>query len=172
MPCPKCGNRVQRQYMQSMTGTCTRGHDAGNTRARTARPTRLKRIPPSWTGRTTCRTPMSTAWRAMIPSGGRNTLQGSNWTNGDGSTSWKGARTTGPTSVSGLCGSIMAGTKARVRDSLRDCRPPSAFPTKGTTPDMDITPTESELAGSEHGESGPEKGEVPQGEGDDGGTFT
>ena len=44
--------------------------------------------------------------------------------------------------------------------------------TKGTTPDKDITPTESELAGRERGESGPEEGEVQQGEGDDSGSFT
>ena len=34
--------------------------------------------------------------------------------------------------------------------------------TKGTTPDKDITPMESELAGSERGELGPEEGEVQQ----------
>ena len=44
--------------------------------------------------------------------------------------------------------------------------------TKGTTPDKDITRMESELAGSEHGESGPEEVEVRQGEGDDLGSFT
>ena len=44
--------------------------------------------------------------------------------------------------------------------------------TKGTTPDKDITPTESELAGSERGESGPKEGEVQQEEGDDPGSFT
>ena len=44
--------------------------------------------------------------------------------------------------------------------------------TKGTTPDRDTTLTESELAGSEHGESGQEEGEVTQGEGDDPGSFT
>ena len=44
--------------------------------------------------------------------------------------------------------------------------------TKGTTPDRDTTPTESELAGSERGESGQEEGEVTQGEGDDPGSFT
>ena len=59
----------------------------------------------------------------------KNIPRGSNWTNGDGSTSWTGARPTWPTSASGPCGSGMAGTKARVRDSHRDRRPPSAFPT-------------------------------------------
>ena len=103
VPCPKSGIECSDSICESTTGTCTSGHDAGNKRARTARPTRPKRIPPSWTGRTTCRTPMSTAWRAMIRSSGRNALRGSNWTNGDGSTSWKGARPAGPTSVSGLC---------------------------------------------------------------------
>ena len=121
----KCSDSI----CESTTRTCTRGDNPGNTHARTARPTRPKRIPPSWTGRNTCRTPMGTAWRARIRSGGRNTLRGSNWTDGDGSTSWKGARPTGPTSVSGLCGNIMAGTKARERDNHRDRRPPSAFPT-------------------------------------------
>ena len=44
--------------------------------------------------------------------------------------------------------------------------------TKGTTPNRDTTLTESELAGSECGESGQEEGEVTQGEGDDPGSFT
>ena len=55
--------------------------------------------------------------------------RGSNWTNGDGYMSWTGARPTGPTNASGHCGSSMAGTKARVRDSHRDRGPPSASPT-------------------------------------------
>ena len=93
-------------------------------------PTRPERIPPSWTERTSCRPPMGTAWRQMIRSGGKNKPPGSNWTNGDGSTSWTGARRTGPTSASGPCGSSMAGTKARGRDSPRDRRPPSTFPTR------------------------------------------
>ena len=44
--------------------------------------------------------------------------------------------------------------------------------TKGTMPDKDTTPTESELAGSEHGESGQEEGEFTQTEDDDPGSFT
>ena len=112
-----------------MTKISTRGHDAGSTRAHTARPTRLGHIPPSWTGRTTCRPPMVTAWRQRIHSGGKNMPRGSNWTNGNSSTSWTGARPTGPTSASGPCGSSTAGIKARVRDSHRDRRPSSAFPT-------------------------------------------
>ena len=44
--------------------------------------------------------------------------------------------------------------------------------TKGTTPDRDVTPTESERAGSDHGDSGQEEGEVTQGEGDEPGSFT
>ena len=47
---------------ESTTKISTRGHDAGSTRAHTARPTRPGRIPPSWTGRTTCRPPMVTLW--------------------------------------------------------------------------------------------------------------
>ena len=43
--------------------------------------------------------------------------------------SWTGARPTGPTNTPGPCGSSTAGTKARVRDSHWDCRPPSASPT-------------------------------------------
>ena len=39
--------------------------------------------------------------------------RGSNCTNGDSSTSWTGARPTGPTSASGPCGSSMAGTGRR-----------------------------------------------------------
>ena len=38
--------------------------------------------------------------------------------------------------------------------------------TKGITPDRDVTPTESEWAGSDHGDSGQEEGEVTQAEGD------
>ena len=44
--------------------------------------------------------------------------------------------------------------------------------TKGTTPDRDTTPTESELTGSERGESGQEEGEVTQAEGDEPGSLT
>ena len=55
--------------------------------------------------------------------------QGSNWTNGDCSSSWTGARTTGPSNASRPCRSSMAGTKARVRDSHWDHSPPSASPT-------------------------------------------
>ena len=44
--------------------------------------------------------------------------------------------------------------------------------TKGTTPDKDTIPTALEPAESEHGESGPEEGEVQQEEGDDPGSFT
>ena len=44
--------------------------------------------------------------------------------------------------------------------------------TKGTTPEREATPTDSELARSEHGESGQEEGEVTQAEGDEPGSFT
>ena len=44
--------------------------------------------------------------------------------------------------------------------------------TKGTTPDRDATPTESERAGSEQGGSGQEEGEITQTEGDEPGSFT
>ena len=44
--------------------------------------------------------------------------------------------------------------------------------TQGTTPDRDATPTESERAGSDHGDSGQEEGEVTQAEGDEPGSFT
>ena len=44
--------------------------------------------------------------------------------------------------------------------------------TKGTTPDRDVTPTESERAGSEQGGSGQEEGEITQTEGDEPGSFT
>ena len=44
--------------------------------------------------------------------------------------------------------------------------------TKGTTPDRDVTPTESERAGSEQGGSGQEEGEIMQNEGDEPGSFT
>ena len=43
---------------------------------------------------------------------------------------------------------------------------------KGTTPDRDVTPTESEFAGSEQKGSGQEEGEVTQTEGDEPGSFT
>ena len=43
--------------------------------------------------------------------------------------------------------------------------------TKGTTPDKDMTPAESDLAGSERGESGPEEGEVQQEEDNDPGSL-
>ena len=112
---PSAGSGCSDSICECTSGTCTRGDDTGDTHACTAQPTRPKRISPSWIGRNTCRTPMSTAWRAMIRSGGRNTLRDSNWTDGDGSIRWRGTRPTGPTSVSGLYGSIMAGTKARER---------------------------------------------------------
>ena len=44
--------------------------------------------------------------------------------------------------------------------------------TKGTTSDKDMTPAESDLAGSERWESGPEEGEVQQEEDDDPEPFT
>ena len=44
--------------------------------------------------------------------------------------------------------------------------------TKGTTPDRDVTPTESERAGSEQGGSGQEEGEISQTEGDEPGSYT
>ena len=44
--------------------------------------------------------------------------------------------------------------------------------TKGTTPDRDATPTESERAGSEQGGSGQEEGEITQTEGDEPRSFT
>ena len=44
--------------------------------------------------------------------------------------------------------------------------------TKGTTPDRDAIPTESERAGSKQGGSGQEEGEIPQTEGDEPGSFT
>ena len=43
---------------------------------------------------------------------------------------------------------------------------------KGTTPDRDVTPTESEFTGSEQEGSGQEKGEITQTEGDEPGSFT
>ena len=43
---------------------------------------------------------------------------------------------------------------------------------KGTTPDRDVTPTESEFAGSEQEGSGQEEGEITQTEGDEPGSFT
>ena len=43
---------------------------------------------------------------------------------------------------------------------------------KGTTPDRDATPTESERAGSEQGGSGQEEGEITQTKGDEPGSFT
>ena len=43
---------------------------------------------------------------------------------------------------------------------------------KGTTPDRDVTPTESELAGSKQEGSGQEEGEITQTEGDEPGSFT
>ena len=44
--------------------------------------------------------------------------------------------------------------------------------TKGPTPDRDVTPTQSERAGSEQGGSGQEGGEITQTEGDEPGSFT
>ena len=44
--------------------------------------------------------------------------------------------------------------------------------TNGTTPDRDITPTESERAGSEQGGSGQKEGEITQTGGDEPGSFT
>ena len=43
---------------------------------------------------------------------------------------------------------------------------------KGTTPDREVTPTESEWAGSEQEGSGQEEGEITQTEGDEPGSFT
>ena len=63
----------------------------------------------------------------------------------------------------------MAGTKARLRDSHRDRRPPSAF--LSSSPNKDTTLTESELAGSERGGSGLEEGEAQE-EGEDPESFT
>ena len=97
---PSAGIGCSDSICESTTGTCIRGDDTGNTPARIAQLKKPKRIPPSWIGRATCRIPMGTAWRTMILSGGRNTLRDSNWTDGDGSTSWRGTRLTGPTSVS------------------------------------------------------------------------
>ena len=120
VPCLKCGNRVQRQYMRKHDRNM---HQGARRRKHTCLYCSVDKAK-TYSTFLDWKKPMSTAWRAMIHSGGRNTLRGSNWTNGDGSTSWKGARQTGLTSVSGLCGSIMAGTKARERDSHRDRRPP------------------------------------------------
>ena len=109
----------------------------------------------------------------MIRSGGRNTPRGSNWTNGDGSMSWTGVRPTGPTSASGLFGKHYGRYQGPGEGQPQGLPSTIRLPhTQGTTPDKDITPTESELAGSECGESAPEEGEVPQGDGDDPGSFT
>ena len=61
---PSAGIGCSDGICKSTTGTCIRGHDAENTPARTARLKKPKRIPPSWIGRTTCRTPM----KKQIPS--------------------------------------------------------------------------------------------------------
>ena len=70
---PTAGSGCSNSICESTSGTCTSGDDTGDTHACTAWPKRPKHIPPSRIGRTTCRTPMSTAWRAMIRSGWRNT---------------------------------------------------------------------------------------------------
>ena len=131
----------------STTRICTRGDDAGFTCACTARPTRPGHIPPSWKGGITCRTHISTAWRQRIRSGGKTMPRGSNWTNGfhelDGSetdrayervqTLWK------------QYGQYQG------QGEGQPLGPPSTIclpHTKGTTPDKDTTPTESEPAGS------------------------
>ena len=44
--CPKCGSRVQRQYMKKHDKTCIKGDDAGSMCARTAQRTNPKLIPP------------------------------------------------------------------------------------------------------------------------------
>ena len=75
----------------------------------------------------------------------------SNWTNGDSSMSWTVARPTGPTNAFGPCGSRTAGTKARVRDSHQDRRPPFASPTLRVPRP---TKTESRRSQSRRGVSG------------------
>ena len=115
---------------------------------------------------------MSIVCRTMTRFSGKNTPRDSSWTNGDSSTTWRGTRPTGPISVSPLCGSIMASTRVWERETPG---PPSTIRLphiKGTTPDRDATPTESELAGSDHGDSGQEEGEVTQAERNEPGSFT
>ena len=108
MPFPKGGSRVQQQFMRKHDRIIHQGHNAGSA----ARPTRPGRIPPSWTGRTTCRPPMGTAWKQMTP-------RGSNWTNGDGSTSWTGTSSSsaaGPVTermVAEACDTLTPGTPAQ-----------------------------------------------------------
>ena len=141
---PSAGVECSDSTCESTTRICTREDDARFTCARTTRLTRPGRIPPSLTGRTTCRTHIYTAWRQRIRSGGKTMPRGSNWTNGDGSMSWTGARPTRPTNVSGPCGSSTAGTKARVRDSHRDRRTPSASPTLRVTRPTKTQPRRSQ----------------------------
>ena len=93
------------------TRICIRGDNAGSMTARTVRRTRLRRIPPSWTGE------------------------------------------------------IIFWTRSHHPSTIR-------LPhIKGSTPHIDTTPTESELAGSERGGSGMEEEEA-QDEGDDPESFT
>ena len=113
--------------------------------------------------------PVSHPWSLHRGSGGKNMPRGSNWTNGDGSTSWMGAGLPAHWTLRKQYGQYQGPGEGQPPGPPSTVRLPH---TKGTTPDKDITPTESELAGSERGESGPEEGEVQQEESDDPGSFT
>ena len=93
-----------------------------------------------WIGGTTSRTPISIVWRRMTRSSGKGTPQDSSWTDGDGSTTWRGTRQTGLISESPLCESTMASTRVRKRESRRDRRLPSTF----------LTPKAPRLTGTQH----------------------
>ena len=57
----------------STTGACSRGYDAEDTPARTARLKKAKHTPLSWIGGITSKTPMSIVWRTMTRSSGKST---------------------------------------------------------------------------------------------------
>ena len=63
----------------------------------------------------------------MTRSSGKSKPQDSSNTGGNGSTTWRGTRTTGLICASPLCESTMASTRVRKRESRRDHRLPSAF---------------------------------------------
>ena len=167
---PSVGIGCSDGICESTTRACIRGYDAEDTPARTARLKKPKHIPLSWIGGTTSRTPMSIVWRTMSRSrvgAGFKLDQWGRFHDLEGN----------ETDLAYQCvatlrkhyGQYQGPGEGEPLGTPSTIRLPH---TKGTTPDRDTTPTESELAGSDHGDSGQEEGEVTQAEGDEPVSFT
>ena len=119
--------------------------------------------------RAICRAPMVTAWRQRIRSGGKNMPRGSNWTNGDGSTSWTGRIPPSWTRRT-ICRAPMATAwRQRIRSGGKNMPRGSNWTNgDGSTSWTGARPTgPTSVSGPL-----PEEGEVEQEEGDDPGSFT